>query len=57
MRKRLRTGRASAAGRFVCGSRAGEGERNEALDTTVYAMAALQGLISMGLHLNKEADN
>jgi hypothetical protein len=33
-----------------------EGERNEALDTTVYAMAALHGLISMGLQLNKEAD-
>ncbi|MCZ7641877.1 MAG: phage terminase large subunit family protein [Pseudorhodoplanes sp.] len=29
-----------------------EGERNEALDTTVYAMAALHGLISMGLRLN-----
>jgi phage terminase large subunit GpA-like protein len=33
-----------------------EGERNEALDTTVYAMAALHGLISMGLQLNKEAE-
>jgi len=33
-----------------------EGERNEALDTTVYAMAALHGLISMGLQLNKEVD-
>jgi hypothetical protein len=33
-----------------------EGERNEALDTTVYAMAALHGVISMGLQLNKEAD-
>ena len=33
-----------------------EGERNEALDTTVYAMAALHGLISMGLPLNREAD-
>jgi phage terminase large subunit GpA-like protein len=33
-----------------------EGERNEALDTTVYAMAALHGLISMGLRLNAEAD-
>jgi phage terminase large subunit GpA-like protein len=33
-----------------------EGERNEALDTFVYAMAGLQGLISMGLRLNDEAD-
>ena len=33
-----------------------EGERNEALDTTVYAMSALHGLISMGLQLNKEAE-
>lgn len=33
-----------------------DGERNEALDTTVYAMAALSGLISMGLRLNEEAD-
>ena len=33
-----------------------EGERNEALDTTVYAMAALHGLIAMGLRLNAEAD-
>ena len=29
--------------------------RNEALDTRVYAMAALQGLISMGLMLNRDA--
>lgn len=34
-----------------------DGERNEALDTTVYAMAALHGLISMGLQLNKEAES
>jgi phage terminase large subunit GpA-like protein len=34
-----------------------DGERNEALDTTVYAMAALHGLISMGLRLNKEAES
>lgn len=33
-----------------------DGERNEALDTTVYAMAALHGLISMGLQLNNEAE-
>ncbi len=33
-----------------------EGERNEALDTTVYAMAALHGLISMGLQLNAEVE-
>lgn len=33
-----------------------EGERNEVLDTTVYAMAALHGLITMGLQLNREAD-
>ncbi len=33
-----------------------EGESNETLDTTVYAMAALHGLISMGLRLNMEAD-
>ena len=32
-----------------------EGERNEALDTMVYATAALHGLISMGLRLNFEA--
>jgi phage terminase large subunit GpA-like protein len=32
-----------------------EGERNEALDTTVYAMAALHGLISMGMRLNVES--
>lgn len=31
-----------------------EGERNEALDTYVYATAALHGLISMGLRLNEE---
>ncbi|MBF0371750.1 MAG: phage terminase large subunit family protein [Magnetococcales bacterium] len=30
-------------------------DRNEALDCRVYAMAALQGLISMGLRLNREA--
>ena len=33
-----------------------QGERNEALDTFVYAMAGLQGLISMGLRLNDEAE-
>ncbi len=33
-----------------------EGERNEALDTTLYAMAALHDLIAMGLRLNAEAD-
>jgi len=33
-----------------------DGERNEALDTLVYASAALQGLISMGLRLNEEAE-
>lgn len=32
-----------------------EGERNETLDTTVHAMAALHGLVSMGLGLNEEA--
>jgi phage terminase large subunit GpA-like protein len=32
-----------------------DGERNEALDTFVYATAALHGLISMGLRLNEEA--
>jgi len=32
-----------------------EGERNEALDTMVYATAALHGLITMGLRLNHEA--
>lgn len=31
------------------------GERNEALDTFVYAHAALNGLISMGMRLNEEA--
>ncbi|MBF0260446.1 MAG: phage terminase large subunit family protein [Magnetococcales bacterium] len=33
------------------------GDRNEALDCRVYAMACLHGLISMGLQLNKEADS
>jgi len=31
-----------------------DGERNEALDTFVYAPAALHGLISIGLRLNEE---
>jgi phage terminase large subunit GpA-like protein len=31
-----------------------DGERNEALDTFVYAHAALYGLISMGMRLNAE---
>jgi hypothetical protein len=33
-----------------------EGERNEVLDTTVYAMVTLHGLISMGMQLNKKAE-
>ncbi|MEZ5784753.1 MAG: terminase gpA endonuclease subunit [Rhizobiaceae bacterium] len=33
-----------------------DGERNEALDTVVYAHAALHGLISMGLRLNDEVE-
>ncbi|WP_299912869.1 terminase gpA endonuclease subunit [uncultured Paracoccus sp.] len=33
-----------------------DGEPNEALDTFVYAHAALQGLISMGLRLNEEVE-
>lgn len=33
-----------------------DGRRNEALDCRVYAYAALHGLLSMGLHLNKRAD-
>ncbi len=33
-----------------------DGERNEALDTFVYASAGLHGLISMGLRLNEEAE-
>lgn len=33
-----------------------DGERNEALDTFVYASAALQGLIGIGLRLNEQAD-
>ena len=33
-----------------------DGDRNEALDNRVYAMAALHGLVSMGLNLNKDAD-
>lgn len=33
-----------------------DGERNEALDTFIYANAALQGLVTMGLRLNEEAD-
>ncbi|EME67787.1 Putative phage terminase GpA, partial [Paramagnetospirillum caucaseum] len=32
-----------------------DGERNEALDTFVYATAALHGLVAMGLRLNNEA--
>ena len=32
-----------------------EGDRNESLDTAVYSLAALHGLISMGLQLNREA--
>ena len=32
-----------------------DGERNEALDTFVYASAALHGMIGMGLRLNDEA--
>lgn len=32
-----------------------EGKRNEALDTAVYAEAALRGLIAMGLDLDQEA--
>jgi phage terminase large subunit GpA-like protein len=34
-----------------------DGERNEALDTFVYAHAALHGLISMGMRLNEEAES
>lgn len=33
-----------------------DGERNEALDTLVYAHAALHGLISMGMRLNDEVE-
>jgi len=33
-----------------------DGERNEALDTFVYAHAALHWLISTGLRLNEEAE-
>ena len=33
-----------------------DSERNEALDTFVYAHAALHGLISMGLRLNEEVE-
>lgn len=33
-----------------------DGERNEALDTFVYAHAALHGLITMGMRLNEEAE-
>ncbi|MFA7438987.1 terminase gpA endonuclease subunit [Castellaniella sp.] len=33
-----------------------DGERNEALDTFVYAHAALHGLISMGMQLNETAE-
>ncbi len=32
-----------------------DNDRNEALDCRVYAMSALQGLVSMGLVLNREA--
>ena len=34
-----------------------DGERNEALDTFVYAHAALHGLISMGMRLNEEVES
>jgi phage terminase large subunit GpA-like protein len=34
-----------------------DGARNEPLDCRVYAYAALQGLVSMGLLLNKVAAN
>ena len=33
-----------------------DGERNEALDTFVYAEAALHGLICLGLRLNEEVE-
>ena len=33
-----------------------DGKRNEALDCRVYAYAALHGLFSMGLNLNRRAD-
>jgi phage terminase large subunit GpA-like protein len=33
-----------------------DGKRNEALDCRVYAYAALHGLFSMGMNLNKRAD-
>jgi phage terminase large subunit GpA-like protein len=33
-----------------------DGRRNEALDCRVYAYAALHGLLSMGLNLNKRTD-
>jgi phage terminase large subunit GpA-like protein len=33
-----------------------DGDRNEALDCRVYAMASLHGLIGMGLQLNREAE-
>jgi hypothetical protein len=46
----------SADARSASGSRAARGERNEALDTTIDAMAAPHGLIAMGLRLNAEAD-
>ena len=38
----------------ICHKR--DGERNEALDTFVYAHAALHSLISMGMRLNEEAE-
>ena len=33
-----------------------DGRRNEALDCRVYAYAALHGLLSMGLNLNKRVE-
>ena len=33
------------------------GERNEALDCTVYSLAALHGLIAAGVSLNREVAN
>ncbi|MDR2819302.1 MAG: phage terminase large subunit family protein [Desulfovibrio sp.] len=33
-----------------------DGRRNEALDCRVYAYAALHGLLSMGLNLNRRVD-
>ncbi len=51
----LERGQIPSQGRLTAAS-TGCLQRNEALDTFVYAHAALHGLISMGLRLNEEVE-